>query len=280
MYIVGIIPARFASSRFEGKPLALIDGIPMIKRTYTQALQAKSLDTLLVATDSVEIARYCQSQNIPVCMTSSAHPTGTDRIAEVATRLPADLYINIQGDEPLIQPQSIEEVVEEFTRYGHTYMAYNLYNSIDLAQAHTPNVIKVITNHKDELLYMSRSLIPCAKDSQATPTYKKQVCVYGFSPHALRLFAQHTKGYNESYEDIEILRFLDLGYQVKMRQTHYTSISVDVPSDVQKVEAALRARGLSFGGGVNRYHSKRDYHTILSYHKISARLHTRVWEVA
>lgn len=250
MRIIGVIPARFASSRFPGKPLVLIDGVPMIKRTFTQALGAKSLDALIVATDSEEVKHYCHSQAIPVMMTSPTHLTGTDRIAEVATRLPADLYINIQGDEPLIEPQSIEEVIVEFARYGDNYMAYNLYKSADSKEAQSPHTIKVITNAQDELLYMSRALIPHSKQGKEV-AYKKQVCVYGFSPQALKIFAEHKKTYNERYEDIEILRFVELGFKVKMKETRYSSISVDIPSDVARVEEALHAAGSksSFGGG-------------------------------
>ncbi len=257
MRIIGVIPARFASSRFPGKPLALINGVPMIKHTYTQALGAKSLDTLIVATDSEEIECYCHSQAIPVMMTSPTHLTGTDRVAEVATRLPADLYINIQGDEPLIQPQSIEEVIAEFASYGDSYMAYNLYKSADSKEAQSPHTIKVITNTQDELLYMSRTLIPHSKQGKEV-MYKKQVCVYGFSPQALKIFARHKKTYNESYEDIEILRFLELGFKVKMKETQYSSISVDTPSDVARVKEALRTASSkpNFGGGVIAYKSK------------------------
>ena len=257
MRIIGVIPARFASSRFPGKPLALINGVPMIKHTYTQALGAKSLDTLIVATDSEEIECYCHSQAIPVMMTSPTHLTGTDRVAEVATRLPADLYINIQGDEPLIQPQSIEEVIAEFASYGDSYMAYNLYKSADSKEAQSPHTIKVITNTQDELLYMSRTLIPHSKQGKEV-MYKKQVCVYGFSLQALKIFARHKKTYNESYEDIEILRFLELGFKVKMKETQYSSISVDTPSDVARVKEALRTASSkpNFGGGVIAYKSK------------------------
>lgn len=257
MRIIGVIPARFASSRFPGKPLVLINGVPMLKRTFTQALGAKSLDALIVATDSEEIECYCHSQAIPVIMTSPTHLTGTDRVAEVATRLPADLYINIQGDEPLIQPQSIEEVIAEFASYGDSYMAYNLYKSADSKEAQSPHTIKVITNAQDELLYMSRALIPHGKQGKEV-MYKKQVCVYGFSPQALKIFARHKKTYNESYEDIEILRFLELGFKVKMKETQYSSISVDTPSDVARVKEALRTASSkpNFGGGVIAYKSK------------------------
>lgn len=242
--IIGVIPARYKSSRFEGKPLCLIKDIPMIKRTYTQASKSKLLDKLVVATDSLKIQEYCQSQNIPVVMTSESCLTGTDRIAEVAQSEFFDLYVNIQGDEPVIDPSSIDEVVAEFKCYGQEYIAYNLYKKIDQTdEIASPTIIKVITNEKDELMYMSRLGIPFNK-SDKHAVYKKQVCVYGFTKKALELFASRDKTLNEQYEDIEILRFLDMGYKVKMKETTVDSIAVDVVEDIQKVEAFLDKKGL------------------------------------
>lgn len=240
--ILGVIPARYKSSRFEGKPLVEINGIPMLKRTHAQAIQSKQLDALLVATEDQRIVDYCESENIPVLMTSSECLTGTDRIAEVAQSMDYDLYINIQGDEPVIDPDSINEVVEEFRKYGKKYMAYNLYKIIDdRSEVSSPTIIKTIVNTKDELMYMSRAAVPFSK-TEEEPTVKKQVCVYGFTKEALEVFSNYTKTLNEKYEDIEILRFIDLGYKVKMRQTEMDSIAVDVPSDIQKVENFLNQK--------------------------------------
>ena len=242
--IIGVIPARYKSSRFEGKPLCLIKGIPMIKRTYLQASKSKLLDKLVVATDSKKIAEYCKNENIPVVMTSEKCLTGTDRIAEVAKNEYYDLYVNIQGDEPVIDPKSIDEIVEEFNKYEDEYIAYNLYKKIDyLNEINSNTIIKVITNEKDELLYMSRLPVPFNK-SKEKPTFKKQVCVYGFTEKALRLFASRDKTLNEKFEDIEILRFLDMGYKVKMKETKVDSIAVDIPDDIRKVEEFLDKNGL------------------------------------
>ncbi len=240
--ILGVIPARYKSSRFEGKPLAEINGVPMLKRTYNQAIQSKKLDALVVATEDQRIVAYCQTEGIPVMMTSSECLTGTDRIAEVAQSMDYDLYINIQGDEPVIDPDSINEVVEEFREHGKKYVAYNLYKVIDDdSEITSPTIIKTIVNVKDELMYMSRAAVPFSK-TEEEPTVKKQVCVYGFTKEALEVFSNYTKTLNEKYEDIEILRFIDLGYKVKMRQTKMDSIAVDVPSDIQKVENFLNQK--------------------------------------
>lgn len=243
--IIGVIPARYKSSRFEGKPLCIIKNIPMIKRTYTQAKKSKLLNRLVVATDSDEIRNYCKSENIPVVMTSEDCLTGTDRIAEVSQTEHFDLYVNIQGDEPVIDPSSIDEVVEEFQKYGDKYIAYNLYKIIeDESEINSNTIIKTIVNEKDELMYMSRLGTPFNK-SDKNALYKKQVCVYGFTKEALKLFALRPKTLNEQYEDIEILRFLDMGYKVKMRETKVDSIAVDVPDDIKKVEKFLYENGLN-----------------------------------
>ena len=126
--VIGVIPARYKSSRFEGKPLCIINGIPMIKRTYLQAKQSKLLDDLVVATEDNRIKEYCESENIKIIMTSDNCLTGTDRIAEVSKSMDYDLYVNIQGDEPVIDPKSIEEVVNEYLKYKEEFIAYNLYN--------------------------------------------------------------------------------------------------------------------------------------------------------
>ncbi len=242
--ILGVIPARYKSSRFEGKPLCLINGIPMIKRTYLQAKQSNLLDGLVVATEDERIKQYCEIENIPVIMTSDNCLTGTDRLAEVSKSLNYDLYVNIQGDEPVIDPKSIEEIINEYLKYEEEFIAYNLYKMItDISEVNTDTIIKVITNEKDELMYMSRLGVPFNK-SNFEVKYKKQICVYGFTKQALDVFSSRTKTLNEQYEDIEILRFVDMGYKVKMKETTVDSIAVDVPSDVKKVENFLEKKGL------------------------------------
>jgi CMP-2-keto-3-deoxyoctulosonic acid synthetase len=216
----------------------------MIKRTYTQALKSTQLTKLVVATDSEKIKNYCDSENIPVVMTSDKCLTGTDRIAEVSQAEHCDLYVNIQGDEPIIDPLSIDEIVNEFKKYGDRYIAYNLYKKIAIKdEINSSTIIKTIVNENDELLYMSRLGIPYSK-SKNEPTFKKQVCVYGFTKKALTLFSSSDKTLNEEFEDIEILRFLDMGYKIKMKETTVDSIAVDVIEDVKKVEDFLDKNGL------------------------------------
>lgn len=241
--ILGVIPARYKSSRFEGKPLCVIQGITMLKRTYLQAKASVLLDELVVATDDSRISEYCEQENIPFVMTSEHCLTGTDRLAEVSKSKQYDLYVNIQGDEPVIDPISIDEIVNEFLLYKEEYIAYNLYKvSNDTDEFNSSGIIKTIVNEKDELMYMSRSEVPFNK-SGLEHTFKKQVCVYGFTKNALDIFSNRKKTLNEKFEDIELLRFVDMGYKVKMKETKVSSIAVDYPSDVKKVEDYLNNNG-------------------------------------
>lgn len=239
--ILGVIPARFKSSRFNGKPLALIDGIPMIMRTYLQAKKSELLDKLVVATDDSKIYNYCESESIPVIMTSDNCLTGTDRIAEVATLLDYDLYINIQGDEPVIDPDSISQIAKLYNEHKD-YTVYNLYKVMsDMREVNSHTIVKVIVNQNDELLYMSRLPIPYS-NSSLIQKFKQQIPVYGFTKEALSIFSSYNRTLNEKFEDVEILRFVDLGYKVKMAETFVDSIAVDVPSDILKVEKFLHLK--------------------------------------
>lgn len=241
--VLGVIPARYKSSRFEGKPLALIAGIPMIKRTYTQARKSHLLDDLIVATDDGRIAEYCRSENIPFCMTSDTCLTGTDRVYQVSQQFDYELYVNIQGDEPVIDPYSIDQILKLYEAHGTKYAAYNLYKHItDENEINSNTIVKVITNELDELMYMSRLPVPYSKSS-LRPVFKQQIPVYGYTKSALELFAsREQKTLNEQFEDIELLRFADMGMKVKMVETTVSSIAVDVPDDIRKVESYLAGK--------------------------------------
>jgi len=242
--VLCVIPARYKSSRFEGKPLALINGIPMIKRTYNQVVKSTLLDKVIVATDDLKIKDYCDEEKIPVFMTSDKCLTGTDRVAEVANYLDYDFYINVQGDEPVIEHKVIDQLVNEYLKYKDQYIAYNLYKYIyDEKEIQSDTIVKVILNEKDELMYMSRLPIPYSK-SGLKSKFKHQVPVYGFTKKALQEFTKFNKTINEQFEDVELLRFVDLGYKLKMTETDANSIAVDVPTDVQKVEIFLIKNGL------------------------------------
>lgn len=240
--VLCIIPARYRSTRFPGKPLVKINGIPMIKRTYQQAAKSTAVSSLVVATEDKRIFDYCVSEDLNVVMTSDDCLTGTDRLAEVVQK-PGyedyDLYFNVQGDEPIIDPIVIDQIINEYKQYGDKYIAYNLYKVIDDQDEISSNtIIKVIVNENDELMYMSRLPVPYSK-SELPSIHKMQIPVYGYTAKALEVFSKHQKTVNEQFEDIELLRFVDLGYKLKMAETKATSIAVDVPGDVLKVEKQL-----------------------------------------
>jgi 3-deoxy-D-manno-octulosonate cytidylyltransferase len=240
--VCGVIPARFQSSRFEGKPLVEIAGIPMLKRTYNQARKCTALNDIYVATDDERILAFCETEKIPCLMTSEDCLTGTDRVAEVMRQTDYDFYINIQGDEPIIDPVSIQQVLDVYRAHGDNYVAYNLYKRVGPEEdPKSPTMIKVIVNECDELMYMSRYAVPFVKGSNQTGCFK-QVCVYGFTRGALNLFSETGKSRVEASEDIEILRFLEKGHKVKMVETECDSLSVDVPDDIHRVEAWLAKR--------------------------------------
>lgn len=236
-----IIPARYKSSRFPGKPLVDLAGKPMIARVAEKCMQAISRDAVFVATDDDRIREACEQHQINVIMTADNHPTGTDRIAEAASKIDADFMINVQGDEPLIQPEDIQRVIDEKRKYPADII--NAYCPLSADENPAWNTIpKVVFNEAGDLVYMSRSVIPGLKEGGATPTYHKQVCIYGFTREQLQRYASFgRKSVLESFEDIEILRFLELGINVRMVEVSASSIAVDTPEDVDRVIAAMAA---------------------------------------
>jgi len=234
MKIIGIIPARYDSSRFEGKPLALIDGKPMIWWVYSQSLKVEAFDAVYVATDDDRIVNACNELGIQVVMTSKVHQTGTDRIGEVARNIKADLYVNIQGDEPLIEPETIMQAITPFFHNAQLQVS-NLMTVIDdPVEVVNSTVPKVITNRDNIGMFLTRSAAPYPKGSIEFD-YFKQVCVYGFKPEALEFFCNSPRGKIESIEDIEILRFIESGYSVQFVEVNTKSVAVDTPKDLLKV---------------------------------------------
>lgn len=234
MKIIGVIPARFQSSRFEGKPLADILGKPMIWWVYQQAKQVTELSEVYVATDDERIEQVCKTLNINVILTSKKHKTGTDRIGEVAKLVKADLYVNIQGDEPMIEPETIKKAILPFFQ-DETLQITNLMTKIsDPVDVINCTIPKVITNKENIGIYLTRSASPYPK-GKLNYSYFKQVCVYGFKPEALEFFCKSERGKIEEIEDIEILRFIEAGYKVKYVEVTSETIAVDTKKDLDKV---------------------------------------------
>ena len=240
MKIAALIPARLASTRFPEKPLALILGKPMILWVCELTSKAVGPENTYVATDSDRIATVVQNAGFQALMTQPEAFTGTDRIAEAIQTIDADLFINVQGDEPMLDPASITKVIEE--ALAHPGSIVNGYAPIlegeDPANVNLP---KCVIASDGRLLYMSRAVLPAYKSESKRPhLYYKQVCIYAFTREHLNQYsAATTKAVCEASEDIEILRFLDMGYEVRMIELAGDTLAVDVPSDVFAVEVAM-----------------------------------------
>ena len=237
--VLAVIPARYGSSRFPGKPLAAIRGVPLVVRVFQRVRSVLPPEQIAVATDDDRIRKVCEEAGIRVLMTSSACLTGTDRVWEAAGQVEAEIIVNVQGDEPLIKGDDILAVVRcKRNNPGHVVNA--MCRITDRPDIESPNVPKVVLNERDELVYMSRAPIPFVKAEGVTGVYRRQVCIYGFNRRELRAFAEFgRKSKLEEPEDIEILRFLDLGIPVRMVEVSGASVAVDVPEDVARVERLL-----------------------------------------
>jgi len=241
MKIIAIIPARYESSRFPGKPLSDICGRPMVWWVYRQALKVPEFDDVYVATDSDKIRKVCEELDVKVVMTSNMHPTGTDRIGEVAQKIPADLYVNIQGDEPMIEPETIRQAILPFFNDPSlkiTNLMTAIKNPIDVVNFTIP---KVIAARDGRGVFLTRSPAPYPK-GRIDFKYYKQVCVYGFKPEALEFYCNSPRGLIESVEDIEILRFIEAGWEVKYIEVASETVAVDTPNDLEKVNKIMRAQ--------------------------------------
>ena len=243
MKIVGIIPARFASTRFPGKPLALIAGKPLIQRVVEQCQKAKSLSEIVVATDDDRIAaaakKFCRVE-----MTRADHPSGSDRIAEVAERISCEAVVNIQGDEPLIDPNVIDAVAGALLNNTMSTAATAIK---DPAEYDNPNVVKVVVNAGGHALYFSRRTIPYLREAANRPVpeqlaafpFLKHLGIYGFRRETLLRLVQFPVSPLENAEKLEQLRALDNGIGIAVVKVDYDSVGVDLPEDVEKVVALL-----------------------------------------
>lgn len=241
MNIIAVIPARYASTRLPGKPLLLLNGKPMFYWVYLSAQNTQLFNKIIVATDDQRIVDSCIELGIDVEMTSKNHPTGTDRVAEVAKKYECDVIVNIQGDEPLLEPIVIKSAVESLT-VDESVEVVNLMtkiiNPVDLINNTVP---KVIVNDDSIGIYLSRSPVPHPKGS-IDYDYYKQVCVYAFRKESLLKFADYDRSRNERIEDIEILRFIDNGIKVKFVEVNTGSVAVDTLKDYEFVKKLMESR--------------------------------------
>ncbi len=246
MNTIGIIPARYASTRFPGKPLALIAGKPLIQHVVEQCQKARSLSEVIVATDDTRIwevaQNFCHAE-----MTRPDHPSGSDRIAEVAGRCACDAVVNIQGDEPLIDPAVIDAVADALARDEMSTAATRITHPEELDN---PNVVKVVVSAAGRALYFSRRTIPYLREAAsgsvneqlAAFAFLKHLGIYGYRRETLLRLVKFPVSPLEAAEKLEQLRALENGVQIAVVIVDYDSMGVDVPEDVKRVEQILRTK--------------------------------------
>jgi len=239
--IVGVIPARYASSRFPGKALADLGGKPMVQHVVERTRQAHLLDEVLVATDDARILAAVQAFGGKACMTSPAHPSGTDRIAEVVRDLACDLVVNIQGDEPLIDPAVIDRAVAPLAADAAIPMG-TMGRPMGLAEAGDPSKVKVVVDRQGFALYFSRSPIPHLRDGApaAAKPYLLHIGLYVYRRETLLRLAALAPTPLEERERLEQLRALEHGIRIKVVETEHESFGVDTPADLERVRGLMR----------------------------------------
>jgi 3-deoxy-manno-octulosonate cytidylyltransferase (CMP-KDO synthetase) len=240
--IVAIIPCRYGSKRFEGKPLMPIVGKAMIQWVYERAKEAEILSDVVVATDDERILRCVEGFGGRALMTAHTHRSGSDRVAEAAVRLglqDEDIVINIQGDQPALAPRSLSEVVSPLTTDPGLVMSTLVYKIKDPAEIKDPNCVKCVSDKEGFALYFSRAPVPFNRDGLQPVDMFGHVGIYAFRKHFLDRFTSLPLGRLEAIEKLEQLRVLEYGFRVKVVETAYDSKAVDTPSDIQKLAAVL-----------------------------------------
>lgn len=245
MKIVAVIPARYASTRFPGKPLASICGKPMIQRVYENARTCALLDRVVIATDSAEIARAVQAFGGEVCLTSARHETGTDRIAEAAQSIEADLIVNVQGDEPLLLPHTIDLAVRPLLADGRIPMGTLKARIKSVGDMSNPNIVKVVTDASGRALYFSRSAIPFFRNRVEGAAMYRHIGLYVYRRDFLLLLTGLPQSGLEKAESLEQLRALENGFAIHVVETDYEPIGVDMPEDIATVEKILHQQGMA-----------------------------------
>jgi 3-deoxy-manno-octulosonate cytidylyltransferase (CMP-KDO synthetase) len=240
MTILGVIPARLASTRLPRKVLRPIAGRPMLWHVWQRARQARSLAETLVATDAEEIMQICRELGIPGVLTSTDHPSGTDRVWEVAQRRPADVYVNIQGDEPLVTAAHVERLVEPFQARPDTQVS-TLCIRASAEELPNPNVTKVVRDPQGRALYFSRCPIPYDREGRSVTRFK-HIGLYAYRRPALEAFHRLPPSPLELAERLEQLRFLEHGIPIVVMETDEPTIGVDTEEDLRAVEAVFAAR--------------------------------------
>lgn len=248
MKILGIIPARYASTRLPAKPLADICGKPMVQRVYEQARQSRLITDVVVATDDERIVSAVQAFGGKAEMTPVEIQSGSDRIALVAKQHPAEIIVNIQGDEPLIDPQLIDETIQALMKTEEAVVSTAVKRTSSHQDVFNPNVVKVVMDRNNFALYFSRSPVPFVRDARkdgewfTNTVFYKHFGIYVYRADFLQHYTRLPQTENEIAEKLEQLRILENGYKIICTSTEYESYPVDTPEDLQKVVKILSAR--------------------------------------
>ena len=238
---IAVIPARLGSTRLARKVLREIAGKPMIQRVYEAAKKCPLLQDVIIATDADEVMKLAQHNGWNAQMTSSSHRSGTDRVHEVAQRIPADVYVNIQGDLPLLRPEQIEALLKPLQR--PEVMVSTVKTPCKPEEIGNPNAVKVVTDKNGRALYFSRSTIPYDRDRAGNIQYFKHLGLYAYRKAALERFCSLPESKLEAAERLEQLRLLENGIDIYVEETPFGSVEVDTAEDLKKVEAILQAGG-------------------------------------
>ncbi|KAK8480154.1 hypothetical protein V6N13_121637 [Hibiscus sabdariffa] len=246
--VVGIIPARYASSRFEGKPLVQILGKPMIQRTWERSKLATTLDHLVVATDDEKIAECCRGFGADVIMTSESCQNGTERCYEALEKLDKkyDIVVNIQGDEPLIEPEIIDGIVKALQAAPDAVFSTAV-TPLKPEDAFDPNRVKCVVDNHGYAIYFSRGLIPFNKSAKVNPRfpYSLHLGIQSYDSKFLKIYPKLQPTPLQLEEDLEQLKVLENGYKMKVIKVEHEAHGVDTPEDVEKIESLMRERNLS-----------------------------------
>lgn len=243
MKAIGVIPARWGATRFEGKVLANLLGKPVIQHVWENAKKAKTLDDLVVACDDERIMKVVQQFGGKAIYTSPDQPSGTDRLAEVVNPLDITIAVNIQGDEPLVKPIMIDNLVMALENENAAHMATMIKRVEDEAELTNSNVVKVVVDRNGYAIYFSRYSIPYNRTSEADkdkrPVYYKHIGLYAFTKDFLFTFRNLPKSSLENAEKLEQLRVLEYGYKIKVVETKFDTVGIDTPEDLKRAEEAL-----------------------------------------
>ena len=248
--VIAVIPARYGSTRLPAKPLSDIAGVPMVVRVWRQAKLARSIERVAVATDDQRIAEAVTAAGGEVIMTSSVHPSGTDRIAEVAGKLLADVYLNVQGDLPFVDPADLDALITPMLAEPDLSMATLATPLTDPEEWHNPNVVKLVCDERGDALYFSRSPIPFARDGGIPPQARRHIGVYAYRRDFLLRFAALQPGVLEMIEKLEQLRALERGYRIRVVASVKPSLEVDTAEDLARARQIAVAVAGAGGGDV------------------------------